>query len=120
MARTHLVTLDRSSEVTCVPIPCRPKACGTIERGQIMPVPNNLPSLTPRATANDAALGSGFLNSGKMLSDTRRPRYVPVPVPRKPVSAIVRMPAEPEDAFITGATRSLSRRLLALNMRQVS
>jgi hypothetical protein len=28
------------------------------------------------------------------------------------------MPAEPDDARITGATRSLSRRLLALNVRQ--
>jgi hypothetical protein len=51
----------------------------------------------------------------------------PAPV-RKPVSSVrnsasvlsfrKQSPLEPEDARITGATRSLYRRLLALNLRQ--
>jgi len=85
-----------------------------------MPVPSNLPSLTPRGAPKDVILPSSFFNQARSGYETRRPRYVAAPVPRKPMSTITRMPAEPEDAQITGATRSLSRRLLALNMRQAS
>jgi len=85
-----------------------------------MPVPNNLPSLTPRSTSKEIALKTGILNSTIPGVDTRRYRYAPVPAPRKPVSAVVKMATEPDDAHITGATRSLSRRLLALNVRQAS
>jgi hypothetical protein len=36
---------------------------------------------------------------------------------RTPSTAFLALPREPEDAKITGATRSLDRRLLALNLR---
>jgi len=85
-----------------------------------MLVRNNLPSLTPRAIVRETSFTAGFLSHSASLPALRKPRYSPAPVPRKPVSAIVSLPAEPEDAYITGATRSLSRRLLALNMRQAS
>ena len=41
--------------------------------------------------------------------------------PKLPVrqSGFMRLPGEPEDAKITGVTRSLTRRLLALNMPKV-
>ena len=49
----------------------------------------------------------------------RRPHLIPVP-PRKPVAStrqyISLFPHESEDARLTGATRSLYRRLLALNL----
>lgn len=87
-----------------------------------MQVRNNLPSLTPRAAVRETSFTAtaGFLSHTPTLSTLRKPRYTPALVPRKPVSAIVSLPTEPEDAYITGATRSLSRRLLALNMRQAS
>ncbi len=85
-----------------------------------MPVPNNLPSLTPRSTSKEVALKAGLLGSAIPGTETRRSRYAPVPAPRKSVSAVVKMATEPDDAHITGATRSLSRRLLALNVRQAS
>lgn len=53
----------------------------------------------------------------------RRPYLVPVP-PRKPAAPTTRkylalFPHESEDARLTGATRSLYRRLLALNLPRV-
>ena len=52
----------------------------------------------------------------------RRPYLVPVP-PRKPASStqkyLALFPHESEDARLTGATRSLYRRLLALNLPRV-
>lgn len=50
----------------------------------------------------------------------RRSGYSTVRLPRKPVASVVDAAIEPEDAHLTGATRSLTRRLLALNMRQAS
>ena len=44
------------------------------------------------------------------------PRVVSVPMPK---SRFMRLPDEPEDAKITGVTRSLTRRLLALNLPKV-
>jgi len=85
-----------------------------------MQLPSNLPSLTPRASIRETSFTAGFLSHSPSLPTLRKPRYAPAPVPRKPVSSIVSLPAEPEDAYITGATRSLSRRLLALNIRQAS
>lgn len=65
-------------------------------------------------------------NRGIILAPDRRPYLVTVP-PRKPVTSInpssvasrqflALFPHESEDARITGATRSLYRRLLALNL----
>src|SRR5277367_4150708 len=60
-------------------------------------------------------------NRGLPVPD-RRPYLVPVP-PRKPASStqkyLALFPHESEDARLTGATRSLYRRLLALNLPRV-
>jgi len=60
-------------------------------------------------------------NRGMPVTD-RRPYLVPVP-PRKPAVStkkyLALFPHESEDARLTGATRSLYRRLLALNLPRV-
>jgi hypothetical protein len=60
-------------------------------------------------------------NRGVSMPD-RRPYLVPVP-PRKPAAStrkyLALFPHESEDARLTGATRSLYRRLLALNLPRV-
>jgi hypothetical protein len=60
-------------------------------------------------------------NRGLPVHD-RRPYLVPVP-PRKPAAStrkyLALFPHESEDARLTGATRSLYRRLLALNLPRV-
>ena len=60
-------------------------------------------------------------NRGMPVPD-RRPYLVPVP-PRKPAVStkkyLALFPHESEDARLTGATRSLYRRLLALNLPRV-
>ena len=60
-------------------------------------------------------------NRGVPVPD-RRPYLVPVP-PRKPAVStrkyLALFPHESEDARLTGATRSLYRRLLALNLPRV-
>jgi hypothetical protein len=57
--------------------------------------------------------------SGSAPVPDRRPHLIPVP-PRKPVAStrqyLSLFPHELEDARLTGATRSLYRRLLALNL----
>jgi hypothetical protein len=57
--------------------------------------------------------------NGPAPAQDRRPHLIPVP-PRKPVSStrqyLSLFPHESEDARLTGATRSLYRRLLALNL----
>lgn len=85
-----------------------------------MQLPSNLPSVGPRATTREISFSATLLNPNGTVATSRKPRYAPPAVPRKPVSSFVCMPAEPEDAYITGATRSLSRRLLALNIRCAS
>jgi hypothetical protein len=60
-------------------------------------------------------------NRGLPVLD-RRPYLIPVP-PRKPAVStrkyLALFPHESEDARLTGATRSLYRRLLALNLPRV-
>jgi hypothetical protein len=57
--------------------------------------------------------------SGRTSAPDRRPHLIPVPS-RKPVAStrqyLSLFPHESEDARLTGATRSLYRRLLALNL----
>src|ERR1700744_3926399 len=57
--------------------------------------------------------------SGSAPVPDRRPYLIPVP-PRKPAAStrqyLSLFPHESEDARLTGATRSLYRRLLALNL----
>jgi hypothetical protein len=83
-----------------------------------MPLPSNLPSLTPRSMVGESKFSTTFTSAALFIE--RRVRYTPTPVLRKPVSSIISLPAESEDAQITGTTRSLTRRLLALNIRQAS
>src|ERR1700748_3027715 len=68
-------------------------------------------SLRSRSVASPA--------SGPASAPDRRPYIVPVP-PRKPATStrqyLSLFPHESEDARLTGATRSLYRRLLALNL----
>jgi hypothetical protein len=45
-----------------------------------------------------------------------RPRTVPSKQPSQRVASLFALAKEPEDARITGGTRSLDRRLLALNL----
>jgi hypothetical protein len=58
-------------------------------------------------------------DTGRAPAPDRRPYLIPVP-PRKPAAStrqyISLFPHESEDARLTGATRSLYRRLLALNL----
>jgi hypothetical protein len=83
-----------------------------------MQTPSNHPSLTPRATIRETPATSTLSTSTTSSQGNRKPRYEAPLSPRKSVTSSIRMPFEPEDAYITGATRSLSRRLLALNLRQ--
>jgi hypothetical protein len=55
------------------------------------------------------------VESGKPIASVTNLRATPMrdPAPRK--ASIFTLPKEPEDAGITGGTRSLDRRLLALN-----
>jgi hypothetical protein len=85
-----------------------------------MPLPSNQPSLTPRNVVRETPLNSIFTRSNNATPQGRKASFAPPSSQRKPVSTVLRLPTEPEDAHITGATRSLTRRLLALNVRQVS
>ncbi len=84
-----------------------------------MPVLNNLPA---SELISGAVQRTSYLSRGSGTPASRLAARAPVPTPPplgRPVSArFVCMNVEPEDAKLTGATRSLSRRLLALNMRQ--
>lgn len=80
---------------------------------------NNLPS--SRGTISSHEAGATRAHVQALLSRSARLARVPAP-PRdeKRMVSFVCLTAEPEDAKLTGATRSLSRRLLALNMRDDS
>jgi hypothetical protein len=56
-------------------------------------------------------------NPGNPTSEDSRPYLIAGRKGRTASTAFLTMPKEPEDAKITGATRSLDRRLLALNIR---
>jgi hypothetical protein len=81
-----------------------------------------------------ATISKAFARIHSLPPATRMPRYAPVGTPstrtiREPQArmadrmaeprnaAFFALPKEPEDARITGGTRSLDRRLLALNLR---
>jgi hypothetical protein len=55
-------------------------------------------------------------NPGACAEDAR-PYLIAGRKGRTPSTAFLALPNEPEDAKLTGATRSLNRRLLALNLR---
>ena len=54
--------------------------------------------------------------AGKPIASATYLRAIPIrqPTPRK--ASLFALPKEPEDAQLTGGTRSLDRRLLALNL----
>ena len=56
-------------------------------------------------------------NSGNTTTEDSRPYLVAGRKERTACTTFLALPKEPEDAKITGATRSLDRRLLALNIR---
>jgi hypothetical protein len=53
---------------------------------------------------------------GKPVASIARTRQFPNHQPAPRVATLFTLPKEPEDARITGGTRSLDRRLLALNL----
>src|SRR5580692_38944 len=75
-------------------------------------------SFTPNLRSGSPAARE---NLGRPMPD-RRPYLIPVP-PRKPAVGtrkyLALFPHESEDARLTGSTRSLFRRLLALNLPRV-
>ncbi len=71
-----------------------------------------------------ATTPSKFIRTQTSIPDSRNQPAVPVTTvtPRRPPNrqpmhrVLFALPGEPEDARITGGTRSLDRRLLALNL----
>lgn len=53
---------------------------------------------------------------GSMLVSSVPARRQPIARPTGPAHGLFSLPKEPEDARLTGGTRSLDRRLLALNV----
>jgi hypothetical protein len=77
------------------------------------PVPSQF---APPRPLSPARISHRPTESGKHLpqpSDLLHPVQMRQPTPRK---ALFALPKEPEDARITGGTRSLDRRLLGLNL----
>lgn len=69
---------------------------------------NNLPHLSPATPLS--------VERGKPVSSVSYFRTTPSRQPAPRSATLFAMPKEPEDARLTGGTRSLERRLLALNM----
>ena len=73
------------------------------------------PSLINRIQTSSPATQ---IESGTLVTTINQHR--PILVPIRPISprasAPISMPKEPEDALLTGGTRSLDRRLLGLNL----
>ncbi len=82
-----------------------------------MTYPTNQPSFTPRQTSQETP-PAVFTRASRAVPTGREMKATLEGGLRKPVSFASRLPPEPEDAHLTGATRSLSRRLLALNLRK--
>lgn len=81
---------------------------------------NNFPSIVPRSLSSNAQLSHGSAKAQPELSlKTLRSAVSNISRKSSPTT-MLNLRIEPEDAHITGATRSLSRRLLALNIRQDS
>jgi hypothetical protein len=70
------------------------------------------PSTLPRQKVPPAP---PHLDRGKPVGSVSFPRPSPSRQPSPRPDTLFAMPKEPEDARITGGTRSLERRLLALN-----
>jgi hypothetical protein len=65
-------------------------------------------------------LAPSSVERGKPVASVSFPRPVPNRQPAPRQSTLFTIPNEPEDARITGGTRSLERRLLALNLARPS
>ena len=92
-----------------------------------MPFPFDVPPSSLRkapATAPSADSNSSESNFVRRLaSHAARPAQIafgPARLAALSKSRFARLPQEPEDARITGVTRSLQRRLLALNLKPSS
>jgi len=66
-------------------------------------------------TRLQTSLETTWLPLGIAVTPLTRPRPTPFRKPA-PASSLCTLPKEPEDARLTGGTRSLDRRLLALNL----
>lgn len=75
-----------------------------------------LQSHVPASLRNNNSQGRRA-NFGDPSSEESRPYLIAGRKGRTASTAFISLPKEPEDARITGATRSLDRRLLALNLR---
>jgi len=83
-----------------------------------------IPTSTPFAPSNFApskALSSSQssprqMETGKPIASATYLRPIPIRQPATRKASLFALPKEPEDAQITGGTRSLDRRLLALNL----
>ena len=84
-----------------------------------MYTPSNRPSASSRGTYREGA-PQRLQSAGLFALSSRKAKPVSVPVIRPILSSFICLAVEPEDAKLTGATRSLSRRLLALNMHHDS
>ncbi len=83
-----------------------------------MHTPTNLPSSTSRGNYRETPLSR--LQATGLFQRSLRHKQPATAAVRPLLSSFICLSAEPEDAKITGATRSLSRRLLALNIRHDS
>ncbi|MGA2438456.1 MAG: hypothetical protein ABSF57_08075 [Acidobacteriaceae bacterium] len=77
-------------------------------------IPSSYADFKPRASASNIELGKPVAS----VSDPRQipQRQLPIHPPAPRLSVLCALSREPEDARITGGTRSLDRRLLALNL----
>ena len=67
-------------------------------------------------TRLQTSLQATWLQAGSSISAVTRHRPIPSRQPVPQSSNYLVLPKEPEDARLTGGTRSLDRRLLALNL----
>lgn len=72
-------------------------------------IPRNYPRL-------QTSQPSDRIHPGVLVTTVTRRRPVPTLQPAPRAASLFTLPNEPEDAGLTGGTRSLDRRLLALNL----
>jgi hypothetical protein len=72
---------------------------------------------TPSTFARlQTSLEATWLPPGVAITTVTRPLPIPFRKPVARAAGVCTLPKEPEDARLTGGTRSLDRRLLALNL----
>jgi hypothetical protein len=70
----------------------------------------------PSKTLSSSQPSPRQMESGKPVASATYFRPIPIRQPTARKASLFTLPKEPEDAQITGGTRSLDRRLLALNL----